>query len=185
MPAPVVFLDKDGTLVENIPYNVDPSLIKLAPGAGSALRNLHEAGWRLAIVSNQSGVARGFFPESSLLGVETCLRELLAEFGIPLAGFFYCPHHPDGIVPEYTSHCTCRKPAPGLILCACERLNVDPRNCWVVGDTLADVEAGQRAGCRTIRINVNSDLSLDGRIVPTTHATDLLHVEEIILRSPS
>jgi histidinol-phosphate phosphatase family protein len=154
----VIFLDKDGTLIENIPYNVDPSLIRLTPGAGPALAALHYAGWRIAVVSNQSGVARGLFSESALVGVETRLRELLAEFGVPLAGFFYCPHHPEGSVAEYAIHCNCRKPAPGLILAACESLAVDPRNCWVVGDSPSDVEAGHKAGCQTILIYSDQEL---------------------------
>jgi histidinol-phosphate phosphatase family protein len=158
MPAPVVFLDKDGTLIENVPYNVDPSLIRLTPGAGPALVALHPAGWRIAVVSNQSGVARGLFPESALAGVETRLQELLAEFGAPLAGFFYCPHHPEGIVPEYAIHCNCRKPAPGLILNAADQLGATPRDCWVVGDSASDMEAGHKAGCRTILICSDLDL---------------------------
>jgi histidinol-phosphate phosphatase family protein len=116
--VPAVFLDKDGTLVEDVPYCADPERMKLLPGAGPALRSLHEAGWRLAVVTNQSGVARGLFPESALAAVEARLREVLAAEGVPLAAFLYCPHHPDGVVPAYAVHCDCRKPEPGLILAA-------------------------------------------------------------------
>src|SRR5437773_11255948 len=103
-----VFLDKDGTLVEDVPYNVDPDRIRLTPGAVAGLFALHAAGYRLVVVSNQSGVARGFFPESALRGVEGRLRELLADAGIPLAGFYYCPHHPQGCVAGLASGCDCR-----------------------------------------------------------------------------
>src|SRR5581483_10333629 len=116
MPAPAVFLDKDGTLVEDVPYNVDPDRIRLLPGTAAGLRRLHAAGYQLVVVSNQSGVARGYFPESALAAVEARLRELLTSAGVPLAGFYYCPHHPAGAVPAYTVACTCRKPLPGLVV---------------------------------------------------------------------
>jgi D-glycero-D-manno-heptose 1,7-bisphosphate phosphatase len=164
MPAPVVFFDKDGTLVENVPYSVDSASMQLLPGTGEALKALHGSGWRLAVVSNQSGVARGLFSESALVAVEAHLREMVADFGVPLAGFYYCPHHPKGIVPEYTLDCPCRKPAPGLILSACKQLEVDPRDCWLVGDSLSDVEAGQRAGCRTILLGSDLDLRGNGNM---------------------
>jgi HAD superfamily hydrolase (TIGR01662 family) len=89
MSSPVVFLDKDGTLVEDVPYKADPSLVRLSPGAGPALAGLHAAGWRVAVVTNQSGVARGHFPEAALAAVEARVRDLLADLGVPLAGFFY------------------------------------------------------------------------------------------------
>src|SRR5262249_9510714 len=93
-----VFLDKDGTIIENVPYNVDPELIRLNPGVEEGLRRLHRAGYLLFVVSNQAGVARGYFPEAALQAVEARLRELLEAFGVPLAGFTYCPHHPEGSV---------------------------------------------------------------------------------------
>lgn len=144
-----VFLDKDGTLVENVPYNVDPGKIRLAPGAVEGLQLLHAAGYRLIVVSNQSGVARGFFPEEALAQVETRLRSLLACAGLPLVGFYYCPHHPLGVVAPYARYCACRKPRPGMLLRAgCEH-GLDLAASWMVGDILDDIEAGRRAGCRT------------------------------------
>ncbi len=148
-----VFLDKDGTLVEDVPYNVDPDRIRLASGAVAGLFALHAAGYRLVVVSNQSGVARGFFPESALRGVEDRLRELLADAGIPLAGFYYCPHHPQGRVAEFAGTCRCRKPAPGLLLWAARELNLDLGGSWMVGDILDDVQAGRAAGCRAVLID--------------------------------
>jgi D-glycero-D-manno-heptose 1,7-bisphosphate phosphatase len=181
MPAPVVFLDKDGTLIENIPYNVDPKLIRLIAGAGAALKQLHAAGWRIAVVTNQSGVARGLFPESALVGVETRLRELLAEFDVPLAGFFCCPHHPESTIPEFAIHCDCRKPAPGMILNACKTFEVDPRECWVVGDSLCDVEAGRNAGCRTILVGPDPCLrSAICSVEPDFRLADIVACVEII-----
>jgi histidinol-phosphate phosphatase family protein len=148
-----IFLDKDGTLVEDRPYNVDPALIQLQGGAVEGLRLLRRAGYRLIVISNQSGVARGYFPESALVAVERRLRELLAAAGIGLDGFYYCPHHPDGSVERYTRICRCRKPAPGLIEQAAADHDVDLASSWFVGDILDDVEAGRRAGCRTVLID--------------------------------
>src|SRR3954467_13427147 len=88
---PAVFLDKDGTLINDVPYNVDPSLIELAPGAAEGAALLAAAGYALVVVSNQSGVARGLFPESAVAAVEARIRELLMDARVPLAGFFYCP----------------------------------------------------------------------------------------------
>src|SRR5437764_7290737 len=125
-PTPAVFLDKDGTLIDDVPYNVDPARIRLAVGAAEALPLLHEAGYTLVVVSNQSGVARGLFPESALVGVERRLRDLLAGLGVPLAAFRYCPHHPDGVVAEYAVACDCRNLAPGRPRVAGRRLGHAP-----------------------------------------------------------
>ena len=90
-----VFLDKDGTLIEDVPYNVDPALIRFTPGAVEGLRLLGDRGYRLFVVSNQPGVARGYFAESALAGVERRLQELLAQCGVSLTAFHYCPHAPE------------------------------------------------------------------------------------------
>ena len=153
MTTSAVFLDKDGTLVEDVPYNVDPARIRLMPGSIEGLQALHAAGFLLVVISNQSGVARGYFAESALPRVVEHLRKLLMDAAVPLAGFYYCPHHPEGIVRAYTHECSCRKPAPGLILQAAEELQVDLARSWFVGDILNDVEAGRRAGCRTILLD--------------------------------
>ncbi len=150
MSRPAVFLDKDGTLVEDVPYTADPARVRLARGAAEGAGRLHAAGYRLIVVSNQSGVARGAFPESALAAVEARLRALLAEAGAPLAGFYYCPHHPEAADAAYRQVCGCRKPAPGLLLRAAREHRADLRRSWMVGDILDDVEAGRRAGCRTV-----------------------------------
>lgn len=153
MTARAVFLDKDGTLVENVAMNVDPSRIRLARGVPDALRRLRDAGYRFAVVSNQAGVARGVFPESALAGVQTRLADLLGEHGIALDGFFYCPHDPAGVVERYRITCDCRKPAPGLLHRAAAALGASVASSWMVGDILDDVEAGRRAGCRSILLD--------------------------------
>ncbi|HEX7082340.1 MAG TPA: HAD family hydrolase [Gammaproteobacteria bacterium] len=148
-----VFLDKDGTLVEDVPFNVDARRLRLGPGADEALPRLARAGFVLAVVSNQSGVARGYFAEDALAGVARDLGALVAGLGVTLDGFYYCPHHPEGRVAAYRRDCECRKPRPGLLERAARDLDVDLAASWLVGDILDDVEAGRRAGCRTILID--------------------------------
>jgi D-glycero-D-manno-heptose 1,7-bisphosphate phosphatase len=180
--ARAVFLDKDGTLVENVPYNVDPVQIRLVPGAARALRKLSAAGYRIVVVSNQSGVARGLFDVSSLSDVERKLRELLSREGVSLDGFYFCPHLPDGSVAEYAIVCDCRKPAPGMLLRAADDLGVDLRRSWMIGDILDDVEAGRAAGCRTILVRAGSETAV-GSPTPQTDrvARDLASAAEAIL----
>jgi D-glycero-D-manno-heptose 1,7-bisphosphate phosphatase len=145
-----VFLDKDGTLIEDIPYNVDLARIRLTPGVDVALARLSHAGFRIVVVSNQPGVAYGRFSEEALVDVEKRLRELLAIRGVPLDGFYYCPHHPEATVARYRRRCGCRKPAPELIRRAAVELRVNLRESWLIGDILDDVEAGHRAGARAV-----------------------------------
>ena len=152
-----VFLDKDGTLVENVPYNVDPTRIRLAPGAADALRTLASAGYLIVVVSNQSGVARGLFDVSRLAEVERTLDDLLSREGISLDGFYFCPHLPGGSVAPYAIACECRKPAPGMLFRAAEELGIDLDRSWMVGDILDDVEAGRAAGCRTVFVDVGNE----------------------------
>ena len=154
---PAVFLDKDGTLIEDVPYNVDPDLIRLSRGAGAGAAQLAEAGYAIVVVSNQSGIARGLFRENDLPAVERRLRELLADWHVPLAGFFFCPHHPEGEVASYRLVCDCRKPRPGLLCQAADELGLDLARSWMVGDILDDVEAGHRAGCRTVLLDVGHE----------------------------
>jgi D,D-heptose 1,7-bisphosphate phosphatase len=147
-----VFFDKDGTLLEDVPYNVDPQKMQFSTGAEAGLRLLAKE-FRLVVVSNQSGVARGYFPEAALAGVERRLREMLADCGVRLDGFYYCPHHPSAAVANYATNCDCRKPMAGMLLRAARELDINLRRSWLVGDILDDVEAGRRAGCRTVLLD--------------------------------
>ena len=160
-PRSAVFLDKDGTLVEDVPYNVDPNLIRLTDGALDGLRSLHDAGYLLIVVSNQSGIARGYFEEQALGAVEQRMRRLLDAAGVPLAGFYYCPHHPAGCVDAYSVECACRKPAPGLLSRAARDHGVNLARSWMIGDILHDIEAGRRAGCRAILLDVGHETEWD------------------------
>lgn len=145
---PAVFVDKDGTLVKNVPYNVDPALVRFHHGALAALADLAKAGFAIAIVTNQSGLARGYFSLRAFEALRHLLvRRLHDEAGVDLAGLYFCPHAPDA---NGDPVCTCRKPKPGMLQRAARDLHLDLARSWMVGDTLDDVEAGNRAGCRSI-----------------------------------
>lgn len=148
-----VFLDKDGTLVEDIPYNVDPEKIRLYDGVPEALRTLREQGFRIVVITNQPGVAYGYFEEHKLHDLKNSFGLLFNKHDVEIDGFYYCPHHAEGTVKQYSFECNCRKPMPGMILRAAEEMNIDLSRSWMVGDILNDVEAGNRAGCKTILIN--------------------------------
>lgn len=182
-----VFLDKDGTLVENVPYNVDPAQIKLAPGVEEGLCMLQDAGYQLIVVTNQSGIARGYFTEAALAQAADRLEELLCEAGIYLDDFYYCPHHPQGFVAEYAVECDCRKPRPALIVQAAYEHDVQLGRSWLVGDILNDVEAGQRAGCRTVLVDSGgeTDWSFGPYRRPHYVAGDFAEAARAILSAPA
>lgn len=144
--TPAVFLDKDGTLLEDVPYNVDPQQMRYAPGARDALRRLGRLGWPLVVVSNQPGVGLGRFPETALSAVSARLAEMFADCGAQLTAFCYCPHAPG-------AGCDCRKPGAALLTQAAAAHGLDLSRSWMVGDILDDIEAGHRAGCRAILID--------------------------------
>lgn len=151
--TPAVFLDKDGTLLEDVPYNVDPSRMRFTRGARKGLRRLAKLELPLIVISNQPGVALGLFEDTALAGVRHRLRAMFQEADAPLTDFYYCAHHPDGSIARYARVCDCRKPAPGLLLRAADEHSIDLGRSWFVGDILDDVEAGHRAGCATILLN--------------------------------
>ncbi|WP_353195689.1 HAD family hydrolase [Parapedobacter defluvii] len=148
-----IFLDKDGTLIRDVPYNADPGKIELLAGVADGLRKLGSLGYSFFVVTNQAGVAKGYFKEEALAGVENRLQQLLHGSGVTLSGFYYCPHHPEGTVQAYIRPCHCRKPQPGLLLEAAEACGINLGDSWMVGDILDDVEAGNRAGCKTVLID--------------------------------
>jgi D,D-heptose 1,7-bisphosphate phosphatase len=183
MSRAAVFLDKDGTLVKDVPYNVDPALVQLAPGVDEGAAALHEADFLLVVVSNQSGIARGFFPEVSIAPMKRCLEMKLAEAGAPIAGFYYCPHHPQGAVAEYAIECECRKPRPGMLLQAAIDLEIDLARSWLIGDILDDIEAAKAAGCRAVLLNNGheTEWATGGRRVPEFIASDFAGAAKYIL----
>ena len=151
-PNKAVFLDRDGTLIVNRHYGSDPGGIELLEGVVEGLRKLRGAGYKLILVSNQSGVARGYFDEGAISRMHDRLQRMLNRHGAALDGLEYCPHHPEGVRPSYALECACRKPAPGMLLRAARKHGVNLSASWMVGDIEADVEAGRRAGARTVLV---------------------------------
>jgi histidinol-phosphate phosphatase family protein len=184
---PAVFLDKDGTLLDDVPFNVDPDRITLAAGAAEATRLLTEAGYALIVVTNQGGIAHGLFPEAALIRVEARVRALVEEAGGRLQGFYYCPHDAHGSVEPFNRPCGCRKPEPGLLQRAASELDLALEQAWLIGDILDDVEAGRRAGCRTILLDRGNETEwrLTPSRVPHRVADDLREAAEIILADRS
>ncbi|MBP0590288.1 HAD family hydrolase [Paraburkholderia sp. LEh10] len=179
-----VFIDKDGTLLEDEPYNVDPERMRLAPGACEALSEFACCSFKLIVISNQSGVALGRFEIGALDAVEAKLREMFASCGATLDAVYWCPHHPAGQVAGYSHACDCRKPAPGMLLRAAREHRIDLRASWFVGDILDDVEAGNVAGCKTILLD-NGHETVWQRTqmrMPTACAPDLHRAALMILR---
>src|ERR671921_2768763 len=151
-PNKAVFLDRDGTLIANRHYGSDPDEIELLDGVVEGLCKLREAGYRLVLVSNQSGVARGYFGEAEVARMHHQLQRMLDTHGAALDGLEYCPHHPEGTVSPYAVECSCRKPAPGMLRRAARKHGVNLSASWMVGDIKDDVEAGRRAGARAILV---------------------------------
>lgn len=180
MTRAAVFVDKDGTLIENVPYNVDPALLAFTRGAVEALQRLARAGYALFVVTNQPGVALGLFDRAALDRLLQALRTLLNERGVELAGLYACTHRPasHGLAP-----CGCRKPAPGMLQRAADEHDIDLSRSWMVGDILDDVEAGRRAGCRTVMLDVGHETEwrLCDQRLPHFGVADLAEAADVIL----
>ena len=149
---PAVFLDRDGTLIEERNYLDRLDLIAPLPGVAGALTRLRDAGFALVLVTNQAGVARGYFDESFVRAAHEHLAALFARDGIVLDGYYYCPHHPEGVVEAYRRPCRCRKPAPGMVEEAARDLDLDVARSFVIGDKWLDVELAKNAGARGILV---------------------------------
>ncbi len=152
MPEKAIFLDRDGTIIEDPGYINHPDQLKLLEGVPEALIELKTLGYKLIIASNQSGVARGIVTEKALAQIHDRLRQMLAEKGARLDAIYYCPYHPDGVVPKYRKESDLRKPNPGMLLAAAKDMDIDLTESWVIGNSGRDTEAGARAGCKTILI---------------------------------
>lgn len=178
-----VLLNKDGTLVRNVAFNVNTSLVHLAPNATSALLALQAAGYRLGVVTDQPGIAGGMLTEAGLVRMALFVRELLLISGIEIECFHYCPHDPTGSVPPYSVECECRKPRPGLITRALATLDADPEDSWMISTAVEDMEGGARAGCRTVLIDSNATRDADDSQFgsPTVVTSDLLAAARAIL----
>lgn len=158
--AAAVFLDRDGVINRNV-WNPDtqawesplvPEHVDLIPGALAAMQRLREAGFLLFVVSNQPNVAKAKSSLAILDAIHGRVRKAIEDAGIEIAAFYYCLHHPEGVVPEYSGRCRCRKPSPFFLFEARDAFDLAMDRSWMVGDRTSDIECGQAAGVRTIRI---------------------------------
>lgn len=140
-----VFMDRDGTIARDVPYCSRPEDFELLPGAAEGIKFLNEHGFKVVVVTNQSGIARHYFTEKMLARIHDKMRNELAKHGAYIDAIYYCSHHPD-------DNCECRKPKPKMVFQAALELNIDLGQSYVVGDSSIDIEMGRRAGCKSILI---------------------------------
>lgn len=144
-----IFLDRDGTINVEKEYLHRSEEFEFIPGAPEAVGILKDAGYLVVVVTNQSGVARGYYAEADVERLHCHMDELLAAYGTSIDGYYFCPHHPEKGLDGYLTDCNCRKPLPGMLLQAASELDIDLSASWMIGDKLADMEAGRGAGCAT------------------------------------
>ena len=146
-----VFLDRDGVICEDVNYMKNPSQFKLIPGVGSAISLLNDIGLKVVVVSNQSGVARGYLTEDDVKKVN---QKMVNELGgsCHIDAIYYCPHHPEMGSKAYKKECDCRKPNPGMLKFAAQDLNLDLERSFIIGDKMDDILTGYRVGCETILV---------------------------------
>jgi len=161
-----VFLDRDGTVNVEVGYLSDLGQLRLIAGAGAAIKRLHDAGFKVVLVTNQSGIARGYFAESFVHDTHALLQQMLQADGAKLDGIYYCPHHPTAGTLHYTMTCECRKPRTGLLERAAKDLDIDIKNSYVVGDKWSDIELGQRAGAHAVLVRTGYAPDDPGNVKP-------------------
>ena len=194
MSDKAVFLDRDDTLIEDPGYINDPDQVKLLDGTAEALIELKNLGYKLVVVTNQSAIARGIVTEKVLADIHERMRQLLAEKNAFLDDIYYCPYHPEGVVPKYRKESNYRKPNPGMLLEAADDMNIELGESWCIGNSSSDVQAGSRAGCKTVLIDkpshhreAGSHMSPDGAS-PDYRAVNIKEAVNIIkkhLRNPA
>jgi D-glycero-D-manno-heptose 1,7-bisphosphate phosphatase len=186
---PAVFLDRDGTIIEDVGFLRDVAQIDLLPWSVQAIRRFNDAGYVVVVITNQSGVGRGYFDEAHVQATHRALDTMLTELGARIDAYYYCPHYPGSDDVRYAGECDCRKPAPGLLRRAASDLQLDLSRSWMVGDWWRDVEAGAGAGTGTVLIRTGR--SLEHRAAPPDAPqpdailNNLMEAAEWILRSSS
>ena len=181
-----VFLDRDGTINEERNFIRRPEELVLLPGVADAILELNQRDMLICVISNQSGVARGFLTEEDLIPIHTRLQEELAKSDARVDRIAYCPHHPTEGLPPYNTACRCRKPATGMIDDAAQALNIDLTRSFVVGDRLTDIQAGKNAGATSVLVLTGygrqalSELERNGDAQPDCIAEDLPAAVEYI-----
>ena len=195
MSEKAIFLDRDDTLIEDPGYINNPEQVKLLDGVPEALIQLKNLGYKLIVVTNQSAVAHGIVTEKVLGEIHERLEQLLADKNAFLDRICYCPYHPEGVVPKYCKESNSRKPSPGMLLKAADEMDIDLGQSWCIGNSSRDIEAGLRAGCKTILIDmppaqqkqVTPPLSLAG-VKPDYKAVNIKEAVNIVkkyLRTPA
>ena len=189
IPCPAVFLDRDGTINEQMGYINHLCRFQLLAGAADAIKKLNDATIPVVVISNQSGLARGYFPEELLIAVHEKMNSLLAEKGAHVDGIYYCPHHPEAKEKRFRETCNCRKPKPGLVLQAARELNLDPAKSFVVGDRWSDIKTAANCGAKSVLVRTGygrGDEQYIGphqEIQPDYKAEDLPEAVDWILRN--
>ncbi|MDD3118389.1 MAG: HAD family hydrolase [Victivallales bacterium] len=179
------FLDRDGVVIVEKDYLRDVSQVELETGAAEAIRQLKQHGYLVIVVSNQSGVARGYFSEEDVRAVNARIDALLAAEGTAVDDWFFCPHHPQGKIPAYTRQCDCRKPGTGMLLQAAQKHHIDLSASFMIGDKLSDVATGRAAGCAAavlVRTGHGGTAELPTEDVPT--AADIRAAVALLLAAP-
>jgi D-glycero-D-manno-heptose 1,7-bisphosphate phosphatase len=156
-----IFLDRDGVVIEERGYLSAPDMVCLLPGVAETIALLNRVGWRVVIVTNQSGIARGLLTPSALERIHHRLQHLLWCYGARVDGIYVCPHHPEAEIDFYRQQCSCRKPQPGLLLQAAEELHLDLSQSWMIGDRVSDLQAGSAVGCRTVLVRTGYGAQVD------------------------
>ena len=179
-----VFMDRDGTITEEMGYLKDAKKLRLIPHSAEAIKLLNKRKILAIVVSNQSGVARGYFTEKAVRETHKKLEKLLAERGAYLDGIYYCPHHPEFGPPRYKKNCNCRKPKPGMLLKAAEKFNLDLEECYVIGDKVEDIRLAQNVGAKGILVLTGYGRRSKGKkIDPDYTAKDLYQAVKWILKN--
>ncbi|MAG15367.1 MAG: D-glycero-beta-D-manno-heptose-1,7-bisphosphate 7-phosphatase [Dehalococcoidales bacterium] len=168
-----VFLDRDGTMAEDVSYCCRAEDFRLLPNTARAIELLNEHGFKVIVVTNQSGVGRGYFTEETLADIHKKMKRELAREGARVDAIYYCPHHPD-------DNCDCRKPKPGMIRQAVKDYDIDLKYSFVMGDMMSDIAMGKAAGCRTVFIGRQPPVS-EGEAAPEAIAPDMLEATYSII----
>jgi|TARA_B110000196_G_scaffold12846_1_gene10429 D-glycero-D-manno-heptose 1,7-bisphosphate phosphatase len=170
-----IFLDRDGTIIDNQGDLGDPKGVNIIDGAKEAIKSLADAGWLLIVITNQAGVARGVFTEQDIHAVHEYIDTLVG----PIEKYYYCCFHEEGVLEEWRGNHPWRKPAPGMLLQAIQDFEIDASSSWMIGDTARDIQAGQAAGCKTIWLTQPGRMT--DEVVPTLSCPTLAEAAPFIL----
>ena len=177
-----IFLDRDGVINEEVDLLNKPEQLKLIKGSADAIKLLNKD-FYVIITTNQPQIARGLCSEKDIQKINEVLKKELEKYGARIDGIYYCPHHPEAKIERYRVDCNCRKPKPGMLIKAEEELNIDLKQSYMVGDKLSDIEAGRRAGCKTIMVKTGyGEKELRSNQIECDYVTDDLYdaVEHIL-----